>query len=82
MKNLNFTKLKENISHGNFILPFSVYKGTISNNFPSIGTHWHEEIEVIVVVDGSCYYRINLDKFTIKKGDILMVPPNHFIHST
>ena len=73
MNNLDFTNLKENTTHGDFILPFSIYKGTISPSFPSIATHWHEEIEVIIVLDGSCNYRINLDSFLINKGDILWI---------
>ena len=70
MDKLDFTRLKENTTHGNFILPFSIYKGTISPTFPSIAVHWHEEIEVIIVIDGSCNYRIDLDSFIINKGDI------------
>ena len=73
MNNLDFTNLKENTTHGDFILPFSIYKGTISPSFPSIATHWHEEIEVIIVLDGSCNYRIYLDSFLINKGDILII---------
>lgn len=73
MDKLNFTNLKENITHGDFILPFSIYKGTMSPSFPSIAVHWHEEIEVIIVLDGNCNYRIDLDSFTINKGDILIV---------
>ena len=73
MNNLDFINLKENTTHGDFILPFSIYKGTLSPNFPSIAAHWHEEIEVIIVLDGSCDYRINLDSFVINKGDILII---------
>ncbi|MDU2122573.1 MAG: AraC family transcriptional regulator [Clostridium celatum] len=73
MNNLDFTNLKENITHGDFILPFSIYKGTLSTSFPSIATHWHEEIEVIIVLDGSCDYRINLNSFIVNKGDILII---------
>ena len=72
MDKLDFTRLKENTTHGNFILPFSIYKGTISPTFPSIAVHWHEEIEVIIVIDGSCNYRIDLDSFIINKGDIAL----------
>ena len=73
MNNLDFTNLKENTTHGDFILPFSIYKGTLSPSFPSIAAHWHEEIEVIIVLDGSRDYRINLDSFVINKGDILII---------
>ena len=73
MNNLDFTNLKENTTHGDFILPFSIYKGTLSPSFPSIAAHWLEEIEVIIVLDGSCDYRINLDSFVINKGDILII---------
>ena len=47
MDKLDFSKLKENTTHGDFILPFSIYKGTLSPSFPSIAAHWHEEIELL-----------------------------------
>ena len=80
MDKLDFSKLKENTTHGDFILPFSIYKGTMSTSFPLIATHWHEEIEVIIVIDGCCNYRIDLNSFTISKGDILIVGPQK-LHS-
>lgn len=80
MDNLNFINLKENATHGDFILPFSIYKGTLSPSYPAIPTHWHEEVEVIIVLDGSCDYRVDLNSFVINKGDILIVGPQK-IHS-
>lgn len=80
MKDLKLTDLKENTIHGDFILPFSIYKGVMSNNFPSIPMHWHEEVEVILVLKGSCNYRVDLNSFNIKEGDILIVGPQK-LHS-
>lgn len=73
MNNSTFINLKENIKHGDFILPFSIYKGSIDKDFPSISIHWHEEIEVILITSGSCNYKIDLNSFIIKEGDILIV---------
>ncbi|EKY22929.1 AraC family ligand binding domain-containing protein [Clostridium celatum] len=76
MNNLQFHDLKENIQHGNFIMPFSLYEGRIDPVIsPSIPIHWHEEFEVILVIDGRCNYKIDLEAFIIEKGDILMIGP-------
>ena len=76
MNNLQFHDLKENIQHGNFIMPFSLYEGRIDPAIsPSIPIHWHEEFEVILVIDGRCNYKIDLEAFIIEKGDILMIGP-------
>lgn len=76
MNNLQFHDLKENIQHCNFIMPFSLYEGRIDPAIsPSIPIHWHEEFEVILVIDGRCNYKIDLEAFIIEKGDILMIGP-------
>lgn len=73
MNNPNFTNLKENIKHGDFILPFSIYKGSIDESFPSIPIHWHEEIEVILIASGTCNYKIDLCSYILNEGDILII---------
>ncbi|NLK93689.1 MAG: AraC family transcriptional regulator [Clostridiales bacterium] len=67
--------LKENVSHGDFIVPFTTYSGKISDDFSLIPMHWHEEMEITYIVDGSAEISINLNPFTAQKGDIIVVNP-------
>ena len=54
MITLHSLNLKEDRIHGNFILPFSVYNCEINDKVShSIVTHWHEEIEIIIVEKGT-----------------------------
>ena len=50
---------------------FQFIKGHLVQAFLLL--HWHEEIEVIIILDGSCDYRINLNSFIANKGDILII---------
>jgi len=73
---LHSLNLKENRIHGNFILPFSVYHCEINDNVShSIVTHWHEEIEIIVIEKGMAEFRVDLDSYILKEGDILIIKP-------
>lgn len=67
--------LKENVSHGDFIVPYTTYKGTIKDDFSIIPMHWHDEMEITYIVDGAAEININLKTFTAKKGDIIVVDP-------
>ena len=73
MDKLNFTNLKENRKHGDYIMPFSLYKGTINENFSYVPMHWHEELEIIFISSGTCDYKIDLSSFIVNKGDLLIV---------
>lgn len=73
MNNLNFTNLKENRKHGDYIMPLSLYKGTISENFCYVPIHWHEEIEIILINSGICDYKIDLSSFIVTEGDLLII---------
>ena len=73
MDKLNFSNLKENIKHGDFILPFSLYKGKIDESFPYVPIHWHEEVEIIFISSGTCNYKLDLSTFIVNEGDILII---------
>ena len=73
MDKLNFSNLKENIKHGDFILPFSLYKGNIDESFPYVPIHWHEEVEIIFISSGTCNYKLDLSTFIVNEGDILII---------
>lgn len=82
MNNLNLKDLKENTTHGDFILPFTVYSCEFSKIYYTIQIHWHEEIEFTLVDDGIGEYKIDLVPYKLEKGDIILVKPFslHSIH--
>ena len=71
MNDIQYNNLKEQVNHGDFILPFKTYSGRIDKNDPIINIHWHNEIEMVIVEDGECDCMINLENYTAKKGDII-----------
>ncbi len=75
MNDYQFKNLKESRLHGSFILPFSIYNGTLDDSDPIINIHWHEEIEILIVENGYCDCMINLENYVAEKGDIIIVKP-------
>lgn len=60
-------------------VPIKVFTQTVES-FPY---HWHEDIEILFVLEGSLEIRINRDSYSLEKGDIFLVNENelHFIDS-
>ena len=75
MNNFELLKLKENVEHGNYILPFTIYTGDICETFPLVPIHWHNEIEITVVNEGIALYSIDLDNYNVEEGDIIIIKP-------
>jgi len=75
MNDIQYNNLKEQVNHGDFILPFKTYSGRIDENDPIINIHWHNEIEMVIVEDGECDCMINLENYTAKNGDIIIIKP-------
>lgn len=75
MNNIELMRLKENITHGNFILPFSTYHGEISEGFSLIPIHWHQEIEITIIKSGKAEYKIDLNSYILEEGDLLIIKP-------
>ena len=73
-------ELKENAKHGDYILPFTIYEGNISENYSSIPIHWHDEIEFTIIRSGSAEYKIDLNSYIAKKNDIIIIPSG-MLHS-
>lgn len=72
---MNSINLKEDRVHGSFILPFTTYFCELTNSNSSCVTHWHEEIEIVLIEKGSGEFKVDLDSHILKEGDILIVPP-------
>ena len=75
-----FSNLQENVKHGDFMMPFAQYVSWIPKSFTTFEMHWHKEVEVIYVQSGCCEMNIDLERYVVKEGDILIVRP-YALHS-
>ena len=82
MNNIQLKNLKENATHGDFILPFTTYHCGFSEIYYTIPIHWHEEIEFTIINDGVGEYKIDLIPYELERGDLVLIKPFslHSIH--
>jgi AraC-like DNA-binding protein len=69
--------LKENIPHGNLLFNLAVHltEHKIAIDI-MLYSHWHEELEILYIIEGSMLLQIDLQSFIVNKGDIIIIPPN------
>ncbi len=65
----------ENKQHGTELLPYDIYGTKIPEYYTVYPVHWHEEMEIVVAVNGSCLYSVDFKQYEVKEGDILIIPP-------
>jgi AraC-like DNA-binding protein len=71
---MNRDLLKENRVHGNPMYPVSIYPNVEQINGLSIlDCHWHDEMEFIVVRQGSALFQINMSYFEVHAGEAIFV---------
>ncbi|MCI8407666.1 MAG: AraC family transcriptional regulator [Lachnospiraceae bacterium] len=80
MQKDQFSDLQENVQHGNFMMPFAQYVTWLPWSFANFPIHWHKEVEIIYVENGSCEINMGLQQYELKKGDIVIVQP-YALHS-
>jgi AraC-like DNA-binding protein len=69
--------LKEQIIHGNILFNFAVHfteQKTATEIM--LYTHWHEELEILYILNGSMLLQVDTESFIVSKGDIIFIPPN------
>ncbi|AXQ78768.1 AraC family transcriptional regulator [Streptococcus chenjunshii] len=78
-KNDTFKQKKEDRRH---LLPYHFFDTYVENGRPDVLFHWHPEIEINYVYEGSARYHIDYDFFNSQPGDIIFIRPNgmHSIH--
>lgn len=74
------TDYKEKISHGDFFMPVRYYYCAVPNTYRNLGLHWHEEMEVTMIREGTIFYDIDFETFRVEEGDLLLISP-HILHS-
>lgn len=77
---MNKENLKERIPHGDILFNLAVHLTELKTASDiMLYTHWHEELELLYIRDGSMILHIDAQSFTVNKGDIIVIPP-HLIH--
>lgn len=66
---------KESTKHGEHSFPVQKYITTLSSDCPVVTTHWHEEAELAMLMEGDCTYQIDLKEYHIQAGDLVFIPP-------
>lgn len=65
---------KELAVHGNYEFPCAIYFSYVSKyTAGEIDWHWHKEIEIINIYQGTLYVEIENKKFILSKGDSLFI---------
>lgn len=77
MKKLHSLALeqKEDAKHGESFFPVQKYTTRLSEDYPVVTTHWHEEAELTLITKGNCLYQIDLVDYEVKEGDLVFIPP-------
>lgn len=72
----NHMDTKERRQHSSTLLPYSTYECRIPEYFINVPMHWHSEFEINLVLKGTAEFVFNDEKYIVKEGDILILPPD------
>ena len=65
---------KHEINFDNDLLPYKIYQTTIANGYPDTLFHWHPELEISYIYEGTAQYHIDYDYFNSQTDDIILGP--------
>ncbi len=74
------SQLREKAQHGDILFPFKHYFTTLQPLYPEVPIHWHPEMELTMIADGTAGYSIDLCDYQVSKGDLICIQPN-LLHS-
>ena len=66
---------KENAEHGNIFLPVNSYHCIVPDTYTELDLHWHEEMEITLIREGTSNYRVGQEAFRTREDDLIIVPP-------
>lgn len=72
---MNYLKYKENKIRGTFNFPIEFYFITPEDIRYNMHYHWHTEIEIIKIIEGSFSIKLNEEVVKAKKNDIIFISP-------
>ena len=75
IKENNLKTNKEKAKHGDIFLPVNSYHCLIPFTYRELALHWHEEMEITLIQDGTSDYKVGQKVFEANAGDIILIPP-------
>ncbi len=75
MQQEELQSLKETGQKGDFLLPYMVARTVMPDFYTTYPMHWHEEMEIVYVESGEFEEFIDLEKYHVKAGDIIIINP-------
>ena len=73
MNTTQYEVYHENKNHTLPDFPYNTYLCSIPLDFKSVKTHWHNEVEIIVIKKGEGIVFVDLIEYRVKKGDMVFV---------
>ncbi len=70
-----YERYHEKKHHGDPDFPYNTYLCTIPLDFNSVPLHWHDEMEVIAVKKGQGFVSVDLQRYGVQAGDIVVLSP-------
>ena len=67
--------IKETKKRGFTNFPYEVYRCRIPETFPFFPLHYHDDFEIVYVLEGTLDAIIHAQRFECSAGDILIIPP-------
>ncbi len=65
---------KELTEHRTVVLPLACYETAINQNIHGhIPLHWHEELQLVLVIRGEAVFQINEDRIAVREGEGLFI---------
>ena len=80
MNNQQYGIYHESKAHTSAEFPYNTYLCSIPLDFSFVPTHWHEEMELIVIKKGCGRVSLDLIPTEVSAGDIMFVLPGQ-LHS-
>lgn len=86
LERLIMTLLEDAMTHdikdNRHLLPYEFSHSEVKNGHPDVLFHWHPELEINYIYEGSARYHIDYDFFDSQAGDIILIRPNgmHSVH--
>ncbi len=75
MNNFNYEHYHEKKDHVSENFPYNTYLCSIPLDFTQINTHWHEEVEFIIIKKGIGKVYVDLQPYQVNSGDIILILP-------
>lgn len=70
---MNKAILKENRVHGTPQYPISLYEIFCPASEPLLELHWHEELEFLLVTEGTAVFRVDTTDYRVETGEAIFV---------